>query len=56
MKRKRTAEPIKAKLVEPMTYDELVELLARYENIDPDPEHLAERLERAEGRRIRRKG
>lgn len=45
---------IKAGYWSPRTKEELVQRLAMYEDIDPDPEHLKERLERAEGVRIRR--
>ena len=36
------------------TKKELVQRLAQYEDLDPDPEHLRERLERAEGVKLRR--
>ena len=38
----------------PETKEALVQRLAQYENLDPDPEHLRERLERAEGVKLRR--
>lgn len=38
----------------PATKEELVQRLAKYEELDPDPEHLRERLERAEGVKLRR--
>lgn len=40
----------------PATKEELVQRLAQYENLDPDPEHLRERLERAEGIKCGRPG
>ena len=38
----------------PEKKEELVQRLALYEDLDPDPDHLRERLERAEGVRTRR--
>ena len=38
----------------PETKEALVQRLAKYEELDPDPEHLRERLERAEGVKLRR--
>lgn len=40
----------------PETKEALVQRLAKYEDLDPDPEHLRERLERAEGIKLRRDG